>query len=50
MNVISVLFWSLVLVTVAVSYRWGSMVGLIFFVFTLMTGAVAVSHWAGPAS
>ena len=35
----------LVLVTVGVSYRWGSMVGLIFFVFTFMIGAVAASHW-----
>jgi len=42
---LSILFWGLVLVTVGVSFRWGSMVGLIFFVFTLMIGAVAVSHW-----
>ena len=46
MKPLSVLFWSLVLVTAGVSYRWGSMAGLIFFVFTLMIGAVAVSHWA----
>jgi hypothetical protein len=45
MKSLSVLFWGLVLVTAGVSYRWGSMVGLIFFVFTLMIGAVAVSHW-----
>jgi hypothetical protein len=42
---LSVLFWGLVVVTVGVSYRWGSMAGLIFFVFTLMMGAVAVAHW-----
>jgi len=46
MNLTSTLFWGLVLVTASVSYRWGSLVGLIFFVFTLMTGAVAVSHLA----
>jgi hypothetical protein len=46
MKPLSALFWALVLVTVGVSYRWGSMVGLIFFVFTLMIGAVAASHWA----
>jgi hypothetical protein len=46
MKPLSVLFWGLVLVTVGVSYRWGSTVGLIFFVLTLMMGAVAVSHWA----
>ena len=45
MKLLSVLFWGLVLVTVGVSYRWGSMVGLIFFVFTFMIGAVAASHW-----
>jgi hypothetical protein len=45
MGPISVLFWSLVLVTCLVSYRWGSMAALVFFVFALMTGAVAVSHW-----
>ena len=45
MKLLSVLFWGLVLVTAGVSYRWGSMVGLIFFVFTLMMGAVAASHW-----
>ncbi len=46
MKPLSVLFWGLVLVTVGVSFRWGSMAGLIFFVFTLMIGAVAASHWA----
>lgn len=45
MKLLSVLFWGLVLVTAGVSYRWGSMVGLIFFVFTLMMGALAASHW-----
>ena len=45
MNLLSVLFWGLVFVTAGVSYRWGSMVGLIFFVFTLMMGAVVASHW-----
>ena len=47
MTLIPVLFWGLVLVTLLVSFRFGSMVGLIFFVFALMTGAVAVSHWYG---
>lgn len=46
MNLPSTLFWGLVLVTAGVSHRWGSLVGLIFFVFTLMTGAVVVSHLA----
>jgi len=45
MRLLSVLFWGLVFVTAGVSYRWGSMVGLIFFVFTLMMGAVVVSRW-----
>ena len=45
MNLRSSLFWGLVLVTVGVSYRWGSMVGLIFFVFTLMLGVVVASRW-----
>lgn len=45
MKAFSVLFWSLVVVTALVSYRWGSMVGLIFFVAALMTGALAASHW-----
>ena len=44
MKPLSVLFWGLVLVTVGVTYQWGGIVGLIFFVFTLMTGALAVSH------
>ena len=46
MNLPSTLFWGLVLITAGVSYRWGSMVGLIFFVFTLMTGAVVISQLA----
>ena len=45
MKLLSALFWGLVLVTAGVNYRWGSMVGLIFFVFALMIGAVAASHW-----
>ncbi len=45
MTLIPVLFWGLVLVTLLVSFRFGSMAGLIFFVFALMTGVVAVSHW-----
>jgi hypothetical protein len=45
MKLLSVLFWGLVLVTAGLNYRWGSMVGLIFFVFTLMIGAVLVSRW-----
>jgi hypothetical protein len=45
MKLLSVLFWGLVLVTACVSYRWGSMVGLIFFVFALMVGAVLASRW-----
>lgn len=47
MTIISMLFWSLVLITVVVSFRWGSMIGLIFFVAALMIGVVAVSHFAG---
>jgi len=47
MNAVSVLFWSLVLLTADVSYRWGSMVGMIFFVFSLVIGAGVASHW-GP--
>ncbi len=45
MKFLSVLFWGLVLVTAGISYRRGSMVGLIFFVFTLMMGVLAASHW-----
>jgi hypothetical protein len=45
MKPLSVLFCGLVLVTAGVSYRWGSMAGLIFFVFTLMLGAVTVARW-----
>jgi hypothetical protein len=46
MNFTSVLFWGLVLLTGGITYRWGSIVGLVFFVLTLMTGAVVASHWA----
>jgi hypothetical protein len=45
MKFLSVLFCGLVVVTAGVSYRWGSLVGLIFFVFALMTGSVVASHW-----
>jgi hypothetical protein len=44
MKPFSAVFWSLVLVTALVSYRWGSMVGLIFFVALLMTSAVVASR------
>jgi hypothetical protein len=46
MKFTSLLFLGLVLLTAGVSYRWGSIVGLVFFVLTLMTGAVVASHWA----
>jgi hypothetical protein len=46
MKFTSLLFWGLVLLTAGVSYRWGSIVGLVFFILTLMTGAVVASHWA----
>jgi hypothetical protein len=46
MKITSVLFWGLVLLTAGVSYRYGSMIGLIFFILTLLTGAVVVSHLA----
>jgi hypothetical protein len=46
MRLASILFWSLVLVTAGVSYRWGSLFGLIFFIFTPMIGAIVASHWA----
>jgi hypothetical protein len=39
------LFWGLVLVTALIAYRWGSMVDLIFFVFALMTGSLAIARW-----
>jgi hypothetical protein len=45
MNIVSVAFWSLVLLTAVVSYRWGSISGLIFFVFALVIGAGLASHW-----
>jgi len=45
MKLLPVLFWGLVLVTGGVSYRWGGMVGLIFFVFMLMIVAVVASRW-----
>jgi len=45
MKFTSLLFLGLVLLTAVVSYRWGSIVGLVFFVLALMTGAVFASHW-----
>lgn len=48
MNLISLFFWSLVVVTLLISLRWGAMIGLIVFVFALMFGAVAISHWSPP--
>ena len=46
MTVLSLLFWSLVVVTALISARWGALVGLIAFVFALLLGAVALSRWA----
>jgi len=46
MKLLSTLFWGLVFVTAGVTYRWGSMVGLIFFIFALMMGSVIASQWA----
>ncbi len=48
MNLYFFLFWGLVFVTALVSLRWGAMIGLVFFVFTLMFGAVAVSRLSPP--
>ena len=48
MKPLSALFWGLVLVTAVVSYRWGSMAGLISFVFMLVIGAAAASRWDLP--
>jgi len=45
MRSITILFCGLVLVTCLVSTRWGGMAALVFFVFALMTAAVAVSRW-----
>ncbi len=44
---IALFFWGLVLVTLGVSYRFGAMTGLIFFLFVLMTGVELLSKWAG---
>ncbi|MGO9743480.1 MAG: hypothetical protein ACLPN5_18580 [Roseiarcus sp.] len=46
MKPIALFFWGLVLVTIAVSYRFGAMTGLIFFLFVLMTGVELLSKWA----
>ena len=46
MNLLSILFRGLVLLTAGISYRWGSMIGPIFFILTLITGAEVVSHLA----
>jgi uncharacterized protein (DUF58 family) len=48
MNLISILFWSLVVVTLLIGLRWGAMIGLVVFVFALMTGAVAISRFCPP--
>jgi hypothetical protein len=45
MKLLPVLFWSLVLITGGISYRCGSMVGLIFFLFTFLIGAVVAAHF-----
>jgi hypothetical protein len=45
MNIVSVVFWSLVLLTAVVSYRWGRTTGLVFFIFALGIGAGLDSHW-----
>jgi hypothetical protein len=45
MNIVSVVFWSLVLLTAVVSYRWSSVAGLIFFIFALGIGAGLDAHW-----
>ena len=50
MNLISMVFWALVLITALVALRWGAMIGLIAFVFVLLIGAVAVSRLAPPRS
>lgn len=44
MNLISLLFWTLVLITLVVSLRWGAMIGLVVFVLALLFGAVAISR------
>ena len=44
MNLPTILFWGLVMVTAAVSLRWGAMIGLIVFVLALLLGAVAISR------
>jgi hypothetical protein len=46
MKLTSALFWGLVLLTASISYRWGSIIGLIFFVLALMMGVVVASHRA----
>jgi len=46
MTLSSAWFWGLVLVTAVVSFRWGAMAGLIFFVFMLVICAAAVSRVA----
>ncbi len=46
MHLFSIVFWSLVLATAVVSYRWGSLVGLVFFVVLLMAGAFVAARLA----
>ncbi len=45
MEPFSVLFWALVLATALLSYRWGSLVGLVFFIAGLMTSALVAAHF-----
>ncbi len=44
MNLISLLFWALVLVTALVSLRWGAMIGLVVFVLALLFGSVEIAR------
>ncbi len=40
MSVLSIVFWALVVAAAAVSYRWGSMIGLVFFMVALSIDAL----------
>jgi len=44
MKALPVLFWALALLTLGVSYRWGSLIGLLFFLFTFVIGAAVAQH------
>jgi hypothetical protein len=46
MDIHTIAFWGLVIVTAGVSYRWGSMVGLIVFILVLMAGSIFISRWS----